>query len=207
MSEGKITAVIVDDHPAVAESVQLALRAAEIDVVGVFSNGQAALSGVKELQPLVAIIDLQLPDLHGSEVVKQISRAVPKTRSLVFSALSSRAQVDEVLDAGAVGFVSKDSPLSDVVRAVRAVADGQSYIDPLIGGHYARDLKQEQQLTPREREILRLLADGLSSDEVAVAIHVSSETVRTHLRNAMTKLGAKNRTHAVVLAIKGGFIA
>ena len=130
------------------------------------------------------------------------------TPVLVYSGYGDRALLMEALDVGVRGFVLKEAPLDDLVRAVSAVAAGGTYVDPVLAGALAAAVGQQApQLTQRERDVLRLLADGLSNEEIGKQLFISAETVRTHLRKAMDKLGAETRTQAVALALRDRLIA
>lgn len=209
MSEtGKaITALVADDHPAVLEAVASYLQSGGIDVVGRARDGEEALELIGRRLPQVALVDVRMPRLGGIELARKLG---PKstTRLLLYSGYGDRALVMEALDAGVQGFVLKEAPLEDLLRAVRTVAAGESYVDPVLAGAIAAAVGSDlPQLTQRERDVLRLLADGLSNDEIGRRLFISAETVRTHLRKAMDKLGAETRTQAVARALRDRLIS
>lgn len=207
MTSQLLTCLIADDHPIVTESLRSALERDGVEVVDVAGAGSEALEKILSHRPAVAVIDLQLPDLRGAEVVRQAKDASPETQTLIFSAHGARPLIEEALQAGARGYVAKDAPIADVVRAVKTIAAGQTFIDPVLAGELALPSNGSERLSPREREILRLLADGMKNEEIAKSLYLSTETVRTHLNKAMRKLEAHTRTEAVVTALRRGEIS
>jgi len=200
-----ITCVVADDHPAIVAAVCEALAANGIEVVARASDGERALGEIRARGPAVAVLDVRMPKLSGIEVVRQ---APPQTAAILFTGYADRALVIESLDAGARGYVLKESPVSDLVRAVETVAGGGTWVDPVLAGAVAAaGAETAAALTPRERDVLRLLADGCSNEEVGRRLHLSPETVRTHVRKAMRKLDADTRTQAVATALRRRLIA
>jgi DNA-binding NarL/FixJ family response regulator len=206
---GPITCVVADDHPAMLAAVVDVLERHGVDVVGRAADGQQALAQIEATQPRVALLDIHMPRLRGIEVAQQAASLSPGTAIVFYTAFGDRALLSEALDVGARGFVLKEAPLVDLVRAVERVADGEAYVDPvlagvLVGGPMADKVPT---LTQREREVLRLLADGLSNEEIGKQLFISPETVRTHVRKAMTKLEADTRTQAVAIALRQSIIS
>jgi DNA-binding NarL/FixJ family response regulator len=149
-----------------------------------------------------------MPRLGGVELARQAVTRAPDTALIFYTAYGDRALVTEALDVGVRGFVLKEAPLTDLVRAVEEVAGGSTYVDPVLAGvlataSVAKDLPA---LTQRERDVLRLLADGLSNEEIGRRLFISPETVRTHVRKAMEKLDADTRTQAVATALRQSLI-
>lgn len=195
-----MTCLVADDHPAIVEAVAHVLEASGVEVVARLSDGERALAEIRRQRPAVAVMDVRMPRLSGIEVARRVHAYAGV---VLYSGYAEPALVLEALDAGARGYVLKESPLSDLVRAVQAVAGGGSWVDPLLAGRLAVGAGEPgRTLTAREREVLRLLADGYANDEVAELLHLSPETVRTHLRKAMRKLGAETRTEAVATALR-----
>ena len=204
---GPIRAVVADDHPAVLRSVCDVLIDAGVDVVARASNGEEAVTKIEATRPTVAVIDVKMPRLTGIEVASQISRTTPDTAVILYTAYGDRALLSEALDAGVRGFVLKEAPLQDLTRAVDMVATGAIYVDPVLAGVLASaESERLPQLTKREREVLRLLADGLSNEEIGKRLFLSPETVRTHVQKAMRRLEADTRTQAVALALRQSLI-
>jgi DNA-binding NarL/FixJ family response regulator len=202
-----IRAVVADDHPAVLRSVCDVLIDAGVDVVGRASNGEEAATKIEATRPTVAVIDVRMPRLNGIEVASQISRTTPETAVILYTAYGDRALLSEALDAGVRGFVLKEAPLQDLTRAVDMVSGGAVYVDPVLAGVLASaESERLPQLTKREREVLRLLADGLSNEEIGKRLFLSPETVRTHVLKAMRSLEADTRTQAVAVALRQSLI-
>jgi len=203
------TCLVADDHPAVVEAIADVLAAHGIDVAGRARDGREALEKIEASKPDVALLDLRMPGLSGIEIARQIVRSAPDTAVILYTAFGDRALLTEALDAGARGFVLKEAPLAEVVRAVELVAAGRTYVDPVLAGVLSSSAATEKmsKLTERERDVLRLLADGMSNDEIGKALFISPETVRTHVRKAMRKLEADTRTQAVATALRQSLIA
>jgi DNA-binding NarL/FixJ family response regulator len=204
-----ITCVVADDHPAMLTAVAEILGRSGFAVVGRARDGGEALALIESEKPAVAIVDVRMPRLSGIEVASQAAVTSPETAIVFYTAFGDRALLSEALDVGARGFVLKEAPLADLVRAAERVAAGEAYVDPVLAGvlvssHFADNAPS---LTQREREVLRLLADGLANEEIGKTLHISPETVRTHVRKAMAKLEADTRTQAVATALRQSIIS
>jgi DNA-binding NarL/FixJ family response regulator len=204
-----VTCIVADDHPAVLEAVAEFLTQAGVEVVARGRDGEEALEQIEARRPEVALVDLRMPKLGGIELTRRAQRSVPETGILLYTGYGDRALLTEALDAGVRGFVLKEAPMDDLLRAVHAVAGGSTYVDPVLAGALATSSLGEKlpQLTQREREVLRLLADGLSNEEIGKRLFISAETVRTHVRKAMDKLDADTRTQAVAKALREQLIS
>jgi DNA-binding NarL/FixJ family response regulator len=179
-----------------------------IEVTGRARDGDEALTKIEARKPDVAVVDLRMPRLSGVEIARRAARSSPETGVILYTAYGERALLTEALDAGARGFVLKEAPLDDLVRAVETVAAGGTYVDPVLAGILASTSAGEvPSLTQRERDVLRLLADGLSNEAIGKRLFISPETVRTHIRKAMDKLDADTRTQAVAKALRQSLIA
>jgi DNA-binding NarL/FixJ family response regulator len=200
---------VADDHPAVVEAVADVLTENGIEVTGRARDGKDAADQIERDKPDVAILDLRMPGLSGIEVARQITKTSAETAVILYTAFGDRALLTEALDAGARGFVLKEAPLAEVVRAVELVASGRTYVDPVLAGVLSSSAATEKikSLTQRERDVLRLLADGMSNEEIGKVLFISPETVRTHIRKAMAKLDADTRTQAVASALRQSLIA
>jgi DNA-binding NarL/FixJ family response regulator len=204
-----ITCVVADDHPALVKGVSLLLGAEGIEVVATANHGEEALRLIELHAPSVAILDLIMPGLGGIEIARLAGRSRPATATILYTGHAERELLVEALDAGARGFVLKEAPLSDLVRAVVLAAGGQIYVDPVLAPTLVRGsaTRPTPGLSARERDILRLLADGKSNDEIAATLYIAADTVRTYIRRAMTKLDADTRTQAVAIAVRESLIA
>jgi DNA-binding NarL/FixJ family response regulator len=209
VKEAAITCVIADDHPAMLAAVAEILERGGVEVAGTATNGELALAQIEELRPAVALIDIQMPRLSGIDVAQRAAVTTPDTAIVFYTAFGDRALLSDALDAGARGFVLKEAPLADLVRAVQRVAAGDTYVDPVLAGILvgAQMSAKLPQLTQREREVLRLLADGHTNEEIGKRLFISPETVRTHVRKAMAKLDADTRTQAVATALRQSLIS
>jgi DNA-binding NarL/FixJ family response regulator len=196
------TCLVADDHPAIVSAVGDALERAGYTVTRT-TSGEDAADAIASERPAVAIVDVNMPDLLGTEVVRRAQRSSPETAVVVYTAYGDQALLVEALDGGARGFVLKNAPIDELLRAVKLAIAGGTYVDPTVAGALAgRDRPAGPMLTERERDVLRLLSEGNDNSEIGQRLYISPETVRTHLRKAMTKLGATTRTQAVATALR-----
>jgi DNA-binding NarL/FixJ family response regulator len=203
----EITCLIVDDHEVVREGLRLSLsRAPHIRVIGEASDGEQAIGLVERRKPDVVVMDVRMPGMDGLEATKQITEKVPETSVLIFTAFSERSLLARGLDSGAKGYILKEAPHETLLRAVERVARGEGYIDPALMPAFLSGKDQTEMLTAREREILQLLADGMSNADVASKLFISQETVKSHVRHILTKLEADTRTQAVAIALRESII-
>jgi two-component system response regulator DesR len=205
-----LTCVVADDHPALRSAIAVLLDEHGIDVVAQEDNGDAALAAIEKHRPDVALLDVMMPGLTGIEVAQEVRERVPETATVLYTGFAEAELLTQALEAGARGFVLKDAPMNDVARAVAHAARGESYLDPGLAAALVRvhagPAKPEHGLSVRERDILHMLADGRSNDQIAVALTLSPETVRTYVRRAMLKLAADTRTQAVAIALRRSII-
>jgi DNA-binding NarL/FixJ family response regulator len=204
-----ITIVVADDHPAMLTAVAEILGRSGFDVVGRARDGAEAIDLIESHRPRIALVDVRMPKLSGIDVAGRALQSSPETAIVFYTAFGDRALLSEALDVGARGFVLKEAPLADLVRAVERVAAGEAYVDPVLAGVLVSGQLTDTlpALTQREREVLRLLADGLSNEEIGKRLAISAETVRTHVRKAMGKLEADTRTQAVATALRQSIIS
>jgi DNA-binding NarL/FixJ family response regulator len=203
----EITCLIVDDHEVVREGLRLSLsRAPHIRVVGEASDGAAAVALAERRKPDVVIMDVRMPGMDGLEATEQLTSKVPDSSVLIFTAYSERSLLARGLESGAKGYVLKEAPHQTLVRAIEKVAQGEGYIDPALMPAFLTGKGREDLLTGREREILQLLADGMSNADVAERLFISQETVKSHVRHILGKLEADTRTHAVAIALRDAII-
>src|SRR4051794_19537323 len=201
------TCVVADDHPPIVDCLIRYLGSAGFDVVGTAPDGARALEAVVALKPRVCIADVRMPKLDGLELARKLTKEAPETSVLLYSGVSDRGLVSDALDAGARGFALKDAPLDDLGRALDSVASGGLYVDPVLAASLAtRRGDERKSLSEREREVLRLLAEGGSYAEIGESLFLSPDTVRAHAQRAMLKLGARTRTQAVAVALRDAVI-
>jgi DNA-binding NarL/FixJ family response regulator len=206
MNAVSLSCLIAEDHPSVTRSLRELLLEWGLVVVASSDNGPDALHKIEELRPTLAIVDIRLPRLSGIEVIRQAAKTAPETAMVVYTGVADRALVQEAIDAGAKGIVLKEAPLDDLRRALMIVAEGGTYIDPVAGGQLVEH-SLIGSLTPRERDVLRLVAQGLSYEQIGKELFISSETVRAHVAKAARKLGVRTKTEAVVQALRAGLIS
>jgi DNA-binding NarL/FixJ family response regulator len=203
------TCLVADDHPAVLDSVCRYLDRNRFDVVARATRGDDALALITREQPAIALLDVRMPALTGIEVARHASRCAPETRIVLFTGYGDRTMLEQALDAGARAFILKEAPMPELLRALTIVATGGTYVDPEL----ARVLASAQTavalspLTPREQQILGLVADGMTNDKAGEALGISPETIQSHVRNAMAKLDADTRTQAVATAFRRSLLA
>ena len=201
--------MVADDHPAVLEAVAEFLVQGGIEVIARARDGEEALERIEQRKPQVALVDVRMPKLGGIELTRRSQRSTPETSILLYTGYGDRALLTEALDAGVRGFVLKEAPMDDLLRAVQSVATGGTYVDPVLAGTLAASSigNKLPELTQRERDVLRLLADGLANEEIGKRLFISAETVRTHVRKAMDKRDADTRTQGVARALRDRLIA
>jgi two-component system response regulator DesR len=205
--DSPITCVVADDHPPILDSLARHLDARGFEVLATAPDGEAALAAVVERRPRVCVADVRMPHLDGLELARRVKATVPETAVLLYSGISDQGLVSDALDAGARGFALKDAPLDDLSRAIEIVAGGDLYVDPVLAAALASRRKDTRKpLSEREREVLRLLAEGGSYVEIGSTLFLSPDTVRAHAQRAMTKLGARTRTQAVAVALRDAVI-
>jgi DNA-binding NarL/FixJ family response regulator len=203
----EITCLIVDDHEVVREGLRLSLsRAQNIRIVGEAADGESAVALAERRRPDVVIMDIRMPGMDGLEATKELSRTAPEIAVLIFTAYSERSLLGRGLESGAKGYILKEAPHGTLLRAIEKVAAGEGYIDPALMPAFLPGRDRDDMLTAREREILQLLADGMSNSDVAVKLFISQETVKSHVRHILTKLEADTRTQAVAIALREAII-
>jgi NarL family two-component system response regulator LiaR len=207
-----IRILIVDDHPVVRHGLEVLLSTDPgLQVVGEAPNGKAAIEAVARLAPDVVLMDLMMPEMDGVEAIRHILATSPDTRILVLTSYGTDRKLFPALDAGARGFLLKDSTPGQLVRAIRQVARGQSSLSPDIARRLVREVSSEsggdcptEPLTDRETEVLREIARGLSNEEIAETLRIRHATVRSHVSKLLGKLNLTRRTQAVLYALKHG---
>jgi DNA-binding NarL/FixJ family response regulator len=206
---GKMTVLIADDHPVVRQGLRVLLSLEDdIEVVGEVGDGAEAVELAAALVPDVILLDLKLPVLDGLGVLAELrDRGLP-SHTLVLTSVADQASVTVAMRAGAAGFLYKDVDPDALVRAVRAVHDGNTVLAPEAAGSLVRSRARSaavaglDALTPREREVLAQVAEGRSNREIARLLHMSEKTVKTHVSSVLAKLGVADRTQAALYAVR-----
>jgi DNA-binding NarL/FixJ family response regulator len=209
--------LIADDHKIVCDGLATLLKAEpDMVVVAQASNGRDAVRLAQKFSPEIVIMDVTMPDLNGIEAVRQILSANRSTKVIALSMHSDRRYVTGMLSAGASGYLLKDCVFGDLIRAIRTVQAGQVYLSPNIAGivveelihprmrGYASRLTTQKLLSPREREVLQLLAEGHNTQDIAKSLYLSVKTVETHRRKIMEKLGLHSIAQLIKYAIREG---
>jgi DNA-binding NarL/FixJ family response regulator len=204
-----VSLVLVEDHLALREGLELLLTREGCKVLGSVGDPQEAAEIIEETGPDVAIIDIRLPGESGIGLTRRLLRDRPDLGVVLYTGHSDVQLLYEGLDSGARGYALKDGPPEELLEAIRSIAAGGTYVDPrLRPALLSRGAtRRVPHLSPREREILDLLAQGLTGERIATQLFLSPETVRTHVRNAMEKLEANTRVHAIAIALRQGEIA
>ncbi|MDP3000085.1 MAG: response regulator transcription factor [Bryobacterales bacterium] len=202
-----VSVALVDDHRVVARSLKAYLESfPDLVVVGIAASGEELLERLPEWKPDIVLQDLLMPGgIDGVETTRRISQHAPAVRVIALTVSTDEARMMGVLRAGAAGYVRKDAEPEILLAAVRAVARGKTYIDPSVARQLIRTPPDD--LTPREVEVLRHLAQGRSNKEIANALSISDETVKTHVGNVLSKLQVENRAQAIVQALKRGLVS
>lgn len=214
MAKAKV--LLVEDHVIVRQGIKaLFSDEPDLEIVGEADDGRAALQSVSELEPDVVLMDISMPGLNGIEATRQIRQNHPEVKVVVLSMHSNEEYVFQVLRAGASGYVLKQSDSSEVLTAIRAALAGGSFLSPPISRTVIDDYIRRAEarggdddlelLTSREREVLQLLAEGLSNREIAEQLNISIKTVETHRSNMMGKLGVSSKTELVKYALRKGW--
>lgn len=204
-----VTIALVDDHRVVTRSLKAYLESfTDLQVVGIAATGEELLDHLLEWKPQIVLQDLLLPGgLDGIETTRRIRERAPAVRVIALTASLDEARTMAVLRAGAAGYIRKDADPESLLAAVRAVARGRTYIDPSVARQFLQAHAPQEDLTAREREVLRQVALGRSNKEIAGALSISDETVKTHVGNVLSKLQVENRAQAIVQALKRGLMS
>jgi DNA-binding NarL/FixJ family response regulator len=201
-----ISVLVVDDHPLFREGLAALLRdESGFSLIGEAADGREAIDSFRALRPDVTLIDLQMPGLSGIETMRLIRREFPDARFVVLTTYSRDAQVIRALQAGAAGYLVKSALRKDLLSSIRKVHDGGKSISADVAAELAQHVLDED-LTERELEILRRVSSGSSNKSIAAALELTEATVKSHMKSVMAKLGANDRTHAVMIAIRRGFL-
>jgi DNA-binding NarL/FixJ family response regulator len=205
-----ITVLVVDDHPVVRQGVGMLLRAdSRISVVGEACSAREGIDATRRLRPAVVLLDLRLPDMLASEAVPLIRTAAPTSKIVIFTAYAGHRALKAAMEAGADSCLRKDAADVDLADVITRVADGERFVDPRLRqdtapGQFARS--SEPSLTRREYEVLRRVAMGMTNPEIAGALGLTRNTVKTYLQTALQKLGARNRVEAIAKASEVGLL-
>ena len=202
----KIRVLITDDHPIMRRGLRAAIsQEADMELVGEGADGAEAIALFRSLQPTVALLDLQMPHVDGLEAIAAIRGEFPTATLIVLTSYPGDARVMRALTLGATSYLLKSATLEEIIKAIRASVTGRHVVASEVAHEIARHAGSES-LTSRETSVLRLAAAGQSNKAIAEALFVSEDTVKSRMRSIMAKLGALDRTHAVMIAVQRGFL-
>ena len=206
-----IRILIVDDHSVVRQGLKMFLALDdELEVVGEAANGEEAIRRAHELAPDVVLMDLLMPQMDGIAATKVIRRELPDVEVIALTSVLEDKAVYEAVRAGAIGYLLKDTQADELCRAIKAAAAGQVQLSPQAALRLMREIQVPQspeRLTPRETEVLRLLARGLSNKEIGTALVIGEKTVKTHVSSILSKLSVPSRTQAALYAVHIGLVS
>lgn len=206
--------LLCDDQAVIRDGLELLLNLEkDFEVVGLAQDGAEAVDIVKQKQPDLVLMDLNMPIMNGIEATREIHAKFPNIKILVLTTYDDDEWVFDAVRAGASGYLLKDTPRQKIVEAIRGTMDGKSFLDPAVAGKLMNQVASKQtqptsiladKLTERELDVLRLIAKGINNSEIAAQLHLSEGTVRNHVSAILDKLGVSDRTQAAVIAIQHG---
>lgn len=210
-----IRLMLVDDHRMLREGLRRSLEEEGFYVVGEAADGEAAVRLVPAAKPDVILMDVSMPDMDGVEATKRILQNSPEQRVVMLTMHADKDLIDQAIKAGAVGYLTKDCSIDEVIDAVRMAANGETALSPALAKTMLTEVRkidekaareEDRLVTKREEEVLQLIADGCSTPEVAQKLYISQKTVKNHLASIYEKLNARDRTQAVLLAVRMGIV-
>jgi DNA-binding NarL/FixJ family response regulator len=202
----RIRILTVDDHQLIRTGIAtLLLPEADMEVVGEASNGREAIAKFRECRPDITLMDLQMPEMNGMDAILAIRDEFPGARIIVLTTYAGDVHAQRALKAGAQGYLLKNLLHKELLQTIRSVHGGRKTMSPELAAQVAEHTGEEL-LTPREVDVLRLIAGGNANKEIAAQLAVSEETVKSRVKNILDKLGANDRTHAVTIAVRRGII-
>ncbi|WP_199337009.1 response regulator [Oscillatoria sp. FACHB-1407] len=205
MATPTIQVLIADDHPIVRNGLVRMIELTDgMNVVGEAETGTQAIALFHQHQPDITLMDLRMPDMTGVEAITTIRQQYPTARIVILTTYDTDEDIFRGLQAGARGYLLKDSKMHQLLAAIRNVYAGQTYIPPEVGAKLAERMSHPQ-LSDREQDVLKQMVQGMNNQEIAEALHITESTIKFHVSNILHKLGVSDRTQAVLIAIKRGF--
>jgi len=206
----KIRLILVDDHIVVRQGLKMVLELEDdLDILAEASNGKEAIAVVDKLKPDVVLMDLLMPVMTGVEAIREIKKNHPEIEVVALTSVLEDRLVIDAVEAGAAGYLLKESGPEELIEAIRAAARGEVRLHPKVQKRLVREVRtpeMRESLTERETETLRLVARGFTNKDVAKALHISEVTVKTHVSNILSKLALSSRTQAALFALKEGIV-
>lgn len=214
----RVRLVIAEDDPTLCRSLEMILQTEEqIDLLGCAKDGEQAVQLTMQFEPHVLLTDIQMPRMNGIEVTRRIARSAPHVRVVIWTVMSDDQTLFEAIKAGAIGYLLKDSPPQEIIESILAAARGESILHPAMAIRILKEFNRLREtevqkselildLTPRELEILKLIAQGKRNQEIADELCLARATVRNYISNILFKLHANSRTEAAMIAIKKGLV-
>ena len=205
----KIRILMADDHPVVRAGIRGMLETQpDFEVIAEAENGEEAIEAARKLKPGVILMDLRMPKMEGVEAIEKIKESQPEIHILVLTTYDTDADIVRAVEAGATGYLLKDAPREELFRAVRGTARGEAVLAPVVAARLMGKMRSpgEESLSPREIEVLLLVARGATNQDVAEKLHISKATVKSHLLQINQKLGVSDRTAAATTALERGII-
>ncbi|HEY7625618.1 MAG TPA: response regulator transcription factor [Ilumatobacteraceae bacterium] len=202
-----LSVILVDDHTMLRQGIRRALESEGIKVVGEASDGAAAIKLALEHKPDVVLMDVSMPGMDGVEAARRLVEADGRQRVVMLTMHIDRDVIDRAIRAGAVGYLTKDSSISEVILAIQLAANGDRPMSPRLAAAMLDEARKDDALiSAREEEVLQLVADGYGTNEIAEKLYISGKTVKNHLASIYEKLNARDRTQAVLMAVKMGIV-